>query len=812
MTDPFSVSAGVVGVVSLGLTVTKGLVSYYGPWKDYDSEIRDLTTKLEGLGNILRPLEGFVSVEHELVLPSDQYKSIVTPHLIACREASTRLERILEKCKSTDISPFLKKHDWLRLKKAVYPFKKDTLMGLCQTVSGLQDNLSLALHLLNGALIAQQQKQIQTLLSKTSSIDVRTAQILDVVEQDSGTLVSSRPTQQQGSLITRCGVRMMPDPLTLQHLCNRQQHVAWIIRPNLFRTPDADCLTAMRQFVCELIDVGVPVHEQSVNKQTVLDAFIEDISFNRVSSSDDIARIGLDILQDLLVSGSTLTQFYSSGMAFYMPSYRYPYKCHIGDTVHAFITRNHVQDFALSRFEIAVATRSEEGLDRFFSQGEHYSVRGPLFMALGWPRGLSMILESSLPRDQSVIDSCFRWACLSCNFRSALVVLHYLQINPSHVYDAILCRDIHLLEATISKLALARCELYTLALEHLPQAVIYSLSLPTIGLLDGHAVLVFEALETHGVEMVKALNFSSLGFPGYSSVYSAIYCNMDAAKLLYENGFTDLNQNSQSGFTPLMEIERGRASWDQYSSPFADFQKFGIWMVSKGANVHHRSISGLPAVFNISRQFGMILYYCFYDDRDQGDDSWTTIVASIISSQRPSDKWSLSMILSNNVRDNCQCGCSAGGCSMLNQMFRTLCEKYENPLTIYTPQMVGDLISRLGKTCEEEYENRSAFSTIRYVTFEALGMTHTCHVYGSHEIKIMDPEDVKEIRDEESGLLNELEGLLVEFEQKYGELGVGITEFLTGYWQTRMDEVLTPGDMGAQEVRQITEIGVILEV
>jgi hypothetical protein len=46
MTDPFSVSAGVVGVVSLGLTLGQGFLRYYTPWRDYDDEFEGL---LQGL-------------------------------------------------------------------------------------------------------------------------------------------------------------------------------------------------------------------------------------------------------------------------------------------------------------------------------------------------------------------------------------------------------------------------------------------------------------------------------------------------------------------------------------------------------------------------------------------------------------------------------------------------------------------------------------------------------------------------------------------------------------------------------------------
>jgi len=149
MTDPFSISAGVVGVVSLGLAVSQGFLSFYTPWKTYDEEIQHFTGKLDGLQNILNVVEGFILNDDEFNLASDQYEKLVLANIASCQQACRRLEEMLDKCKSADCSLFVRKSDWLRLRRAAYPFKKETLLTLSQTVSGLQDNLNLALQLMN---------------------------------------------------------------------------------------------------------------------------------------------------------------------------------------------------------------------------------------------------------------------------------------------------------------------------------------------------------------------------------------------------------------------------------------------------------------------------------------------------------------------------------------------------------------------------------------------------------------------------------------------------------------------------------------
>ncbi|CEL03870.1 hypothetical protein ASPCAL05009 [Aspergillus calidoustus] len=234
MTDPFSVSAGVVGVVSLGLTLGQGFARYYGPWRDYDDEIRGFTTKVDGLLNTLRLLNSFLSPQTNLQLPSDQYRLLVLDNLASCKEACQRLEKMLDECKMSNLnassSAFSSKRDWLRLKRMAYPFKKDTLVTLSGLVSGLQDNLSLALQLLQSALMSQQQRQIQDLISRTSSISITTTKILTVVDQQ---VVPTSPQAlvQHTPQTTQLNPRTMPEPSLLRDLCDQQQLMnTWLRR------------------------------------------------------------------------------------------------------------------------------------------------------------------------------------------------------------------------------------------------------------------------------------------------------------------------------------------------------------------------------------------------------------------------------------------------------------------------------------------------------------------------------------------------------------------------------------------------------
>lgn len=108
---------------------------------------------------------------------------------------------------------------------------------------------------------------------------------------------------------------------------------------------------------------------------------------------------------------------------------------------------------------------------------------------------------------------------------------------------------------------------------------------------------------------------------------------------------------------------------------------------------------------------------------------------------------------------------------------------------------------------------------IRTMTFEWLGLTHTCHIDPSAECYQAHPgrpqlpdEEILEIQDEEKHLIQQLEDLVAEFEAKYIELGGTLVSFLENYWRLRMQEVLKDGATRYAEVEAgMRELGIVLE-
>ncbi|EXJ60944.1 hypothetical protein A1O7_05097 [Cladophialophora yegresii CBS 114405] len=152
------VAGTAVGVISLGIQVCQGLISYYHAYHDQDEKIRDILCNVQGLSNTLE-------VAHVCLIKANAARLVAISQavdsIIACAGAIHRLERLLQRCRQT-VSPtgYASERIQLALRKAAFPFQQSTIRDFSETVKGLQANVSLALqtlqleasgHLLNDA-------------------------------------------------------------------------------------------------------------------------------------------------------------------------------------------------------------------------------------------------------------------------------------------------------------------------------------------------------------------------------------------------------------------------------------------------------------------------------------------------------------------------------------------------------------------------------------------------------------------------------------------------------------------------------------
>ncbi|KAF4438243.1 hypothetical protein FACUT_5108 [Fusarium acutatum] len=142
MSDPLSVAGSAVGIISLGIQVCQGLISYLQSFNGQDQDIQDSLKDIQTVISILYSLKG--------ILPKVDKSSSETPAIRRClAESEEKLREFQQfslKLRGTQ-SP---EHDGLgKMDHArcalLYPFREGKLKSLCQALKGLLQNLSLCL-------------------------------------------------------------------------------------------------------------------------------------------------------------------------------------------------------------------------------------------------------------------------------------------------------------------------------------------------------------------------------------------------------------------------------------------------------------------------------------------------------------------------------------------------------------------------------------------------------------------------------------------------------------------------------------------
>lgn len=146
MADPIGALGTAVGVISLGIQVCQGLISYYSAYKGRNSKIDNVCDKINGLTGV------FVALEEILPGLQNDHGSLasqVNDILTKSRESITELQGVLDKCKQTTPARGVREKVQIGVQKALFPFRQDTLQQLENVTSGLQGNLDTALGVLH---------------------------------------------------------------------------------------------------------------------------------------------------------------------------------------------------------------------------------------------------------------------------------------------------------------------------------------------------------------------------------------------------------------------------------------------------------------------------------------------------------------------------------------------------------------------------------------------------------------------------------------------------------------------------------------
>ncbi|EWG51002.1 hypothetical protein FVEG_16724 [Fusarium verticillioides 7600] len=179
MSDPLSVAGSAVGIISLGIQVCQGLISYIQSLKGQDQDIQDSLNEVQTIISILYSLKG--------ILPKIDKSSAETPALRRClAESEAKLREFqqfslkLRGAESTD-HDVLRKMDSAR-RALLYPLREGKLKSLCQSLKGLLQNLSLGLDLTSLDIVAGIHTNVEDLGNAFKDQGANVAKISDQLQ------------------------------------------------------------------------------------------------------------------------------------------------------------------------------------------------------------------------------------------------------------------------------------------------------------------------------------------------------------------------------------------------------------------------------------------------------------------------------------------------------------------------------------------------------------------------------------------------------------------------------------------------------
>jgi hypothetical protein len=239
------------------------------------------------------------------------------------------------------------------------------------------------------------------------------------------------------------------------------------------------------------------------------------------------------------------------------------------------------------------------------------------------------------------------------------------------------------------------------------------------------------------------------------------------ARLAFDLGFVDIDVADNSGFTPLVSHLNSHSrylSWNVI--------RLIEWLVKHGAN------------------YSALMPYTKGSSNDERESAPAHTIAHAILDKMcpPLDSYTgklVETLCAICIRDECCCGCA-------------------DPVIGCTPSLV--LIKRAFDDCSGNVTAVSKFleridlyldqirsdELIRLLTFEALGLRHTCclHYNSAPWDWTERVQDFDELREEDSTRLEGLETLVDEFTYWFQNYPLSIAMFIRTLWTDRMAEDL----------------------
>ncbi|KAJ5088713.1 hypothetical protein N7456_012329 [Penicillium angulare] len=803
-----------VGLISLGITVCQGLLTYYDQYKSFSEETNNILRRVNSLNGIFQALHD-VLADAQTVNSSTSAKSKIALRCIAdCEDGIKRLNDMLSKVMEHESGNSSRAKIFDR---AMYPFRRKTLLGLLDTTRELQENLDTALHLLElfpdpsvlQSLIVQHQQVDRGIGELTTQIEPRrrrsrrrctcfpygqtsfdhkegcrlyltgqkfrglhakhvfcnkfltfSVKIAFGITTGAGGFAICPPLEIQTMVVSSPAfevLRSLDSKLSFAGPWERNRYsIAWakdafITVDQLFQDRRAS-LTDIDVFGKTIAHCIADIVQHFFSRRRPYNDATKASFVNIVSERElgkilinSLNRQGKSFFDVFIISGTNLpgnNRVDKDALRFwqtFLDEDSYWSLGTPGDHEDMnFLSLSFFEDFkdSIAVQDISTSEALEPLINRdvrLLKSNIEKGVKMPLYLYAFWTEGFQVLLNAgySLSLQDSSMRLFFQIGHAEA-LRNILSTEGFILGRLSMRAITGITRIAGLYEITleiirlvVSKLGERRRRLQNLAARHLPSEILKDLMPNSNTLLGFQASQVYKLLKEYHVE------FNDIEDDEGWVVYMHIAGNPIIADMLWTSGFRDIDEIDSHGFTTLMSRHD---PWFSPSLAYAD------WLIKKGADIYLRR-KGIPS-----------LHYVAYNSSwRQGLRKWNKVSEA--------EERMLRLILEDDCQDSCDCACSIGGCYAATLLWhfdrdfieltdmRFLSDFFKMKACLSRPRkMMSSLQKSLAK---------HAIPILRVLTFDALGIPHTCR----HNLK--DRPDPDEINDS-MGDVAFLEELMLE--------------------------------------------------
>jgi len=470
-----------------------------------------------------------------------------------------------------------------------------------------------------------------------------------------------------------------------------------------------------------------------------------------------------------------------------------------------------------------------------------------LHLASGWPVGLKLLLDAggaqivntpsrygSIPLIYAHSNHCIDAMTLLIDAGSALSSPTWDPTQRWYLYcseealDWAIRKDGVGFDLVSTTMKQRQLKLKAIALQKLPVGSFEALGIPRDGILEGPPLYsLVRMLDEYKIAIPEELNPPVPQGTVYHRLASIFY-NRDSCRTwpqrLFDTGFYCIDELNHEGLSPLASIFPVQLSIVSFALWYA------LWLLSKGANLMRLITSSATAAtaahhlaFNIGASIGRhsaeIQRAKACISEFQEPSRMETVFWDYVKNLDPNSTRFLFDLCLEATRDGCCCTCSSSGCTPFTVLLKgTRCRLtpyayYGEPeqVQVWLLELIESIRQSLSVRPTHPYWITFANQVFHFATHQRLGLSHLCcegnprHVFRQRH----DPIDVQYIQDDEAFLIAKHRELTAQFMDEYQRRNIPLSAFMKGYWQERMDQVLSSEDFVAEKfLDNVRRIGV----